>query len=62
MFFFNLVKRKDRSFTNKQDFFFFYIIAFKVFQTISEFVRGNMGPCRWKFDRIMLRSISKQQK
>ena len=33
----------------------------KVFQAISEFVRGNMEPCRWKFDQIMLRGISKQQ-
>ena len=38
------------------------IIAFKVFQAISEFVRGNMEPCRWKFDRILVRGISKQQK
>ena len=60
MFFFNLVMSKALSFTNKQD--FFNIIAFKVFQAISEFVRVNMGPCRWKFDRIMLRSIFKQQK
>ena len=40
----------------------FNIIAFNVFQAILEFVRGNMEPCRWKFDRIMLRGISKQQK
>ena len=40
----------------------FYIIAFKVFQAISEFVRGNMELCRWKFDWIMLRTISKHQK
>ena len=40
----------------------FNIIAFKVFHAISEFVKGNMGPRRWKFDRIMLRGISKQQK
>ena len=44
--------------TNKN----FNIIAFKVFQVFSEFVKGNMEPCRWNFDRIMLRSISKQQK
>ena len=37
-------------------------VAYQVFQAISEFVRGYMKPCRWKFDRIMLRSISKQQK
>ena len=40
----------------------FNIIAFKVFQAISEVVRGNMEPCRWKFDRIMIRSISRQPK
>ena len=63
MFFFNLVERKVRLFTNKQD-FFLNIITFKVVQAISEFVRGNMQPCRCQFDRIMLRtcSISKQQK
>ena len=44
--------------TNKN----FYIIVFKVFQAISEFVRGNMEPGRWKFDRILRRDISKQQK
>ena len=33
-----------------------------VFNAISEFVRGNMESFRWKFDRIMLRGISKQQK
>ena len=60
MFFFNLVEHKVRLFTNKKD--FFNIIAFKVFQAISKFVRGNMEPCRWKVDRIMLRGISKQQK
>ena len=60
MFFFNLVEHKVRLFTNKQ--YLFYIIALKVFQAISEFVRGNMEPCRRKFDRIMLRGISKQQK
>ena len=38
------------------------IIAFKVFQAISEFVRGNMEPYCWKFDRIMLCGIFKQQK
>ena len=27
----------------------------------SFYDRGNMEPCRWKFDRIMLGSISKQQ-
>ena len=60
MFFFNLVEHKVRLFTNKQD--FFNIIALKVFQAISEFVRGNMEPCRWKCDKIMLRGVSKQQK
>ena len=40
----------------------FIIIAFKVFQAISEFLRGNMEPCRWTFDQIMLHSISKQRK
>ena len=39
----------------------FNIIAFKVFQAISEFVRGNMEPYHWKLDRIMLHGISKQQ-
>ena len=38
------------------------MIAFKVFQASSEVVRGNMEPCRWKFDRIMLRGISEEQK
>ena len=33
-----------------------------IFQAISEFVRGNMEPCCWKFDRMMLRGITKQQK
>ena len=59
MLFFNLVEHKVRLFTNKH---FFNIIAFKVFQTISEFVSGNTEPCRRKFDHIMLRGISKQQK
>ena len=58
--FFNLVERKVHLFSDKHD--FFNIIAFKVFLAISEFVTGNMEPCRWKFDRIMLRSISKRQK
>ena len=59
MFFFNLVVRKVHLFTNKQE--FFNIIVFKGLQAISEFVRGNMEPCYWKFDPIMLRSISNQQ-
>ena len=61
MFFFNLVEQTVRLFTNKQD-VFFLIIAFKVFHAISEFVSGNMEPCRWKFNQIMLRGISKQLK
>ena len=60
MFFFNLVKHTVHLFTNKQD--FFNINAFKVFQAISEFARGNTEPYRRKFDRLMLRGISKQQK
>ena len=40
----------------------FNIIAVKVFQGISEFVSRNMEACPWKFDWIMFRSISKQQK
>ena len=60
IFIFNLDVRKVCLFTNKQD--FFNIIAFKGFRAISEFVRANMGPCCWKFDRNMLLSISKQQK
>ena len=48
--------------TNKHFFSLFNIIALKVFLAVSEFVGGNIEPCRWKFDRIMLRSISKQQK
>ena len=48
MFFFNLVEHTVRLFTNKQD--FFNIIAFKDFQAISEFVRGNTELCRRKFD------------
>ena len=43
--------------TNKN----FNIITFNGLQAISEFVRGNMEPCHWKFDPIMPRSISKQQ-
>ena len=58
MFFFNLAEHKVRLFTNKP---FFNIIAFKDFQAISAFVKENMEPCRWKFDRIILRGISKQQ-
>ena len=60
MFFFNLVEHKVQLFNKRDD--DFNIIAFKVFQAISEFVRGDMEPCRWKFDRIMLHGISKQQK
>ena len=60
MFYFNLVKQKVHFFINKQG--FFNIIAFKVFQAISEFVRRNMEPCRWKFDQIMLHGISMQHK
>ena len=45
MFFFNKNKKTR----------FFTIIAFKVFQSICEFVSGNM-------DRIMIRSISKLQR
>ena len=60
MLFFNLVERKVRLFTNKQ--YLFNLIVFKVFLAISEFVGGNTELCRWKFYRIMLRSISKHQK
>ena len=60
MFFFNLVEHKS-PLVHKQT-RIFNIIEFKVFQAISEFVRGNMEWCRWKFDRITLRGISKQQK
>ena len=59
MSFFNLVEHKVRLLTNTR---FFNIIAFKAFQAISEFFRGNMGSCRWKVDRIILRGISEQQK
>ena len=62
MFFFNLVECYNVSPLIHQQTRIFNIIPFKVFQAISEFVRGNMEPCRCKFDRIMLRSNSKQQK
>ena len=44
MFFFNLVEHKVR-FVHQQT-RILNIIAFTVFQAISEFVRGNMAPCR----------------
>ena len=39
----------------------FSIIALMVFHAILEFVRGNMEPCHWKLDRVMIRSTCKQQ-
>ena len=60
MFFFNLVERKTRLFINKQE--FLTLLHLRFFQAISEFVRGNMEPRCWKFGRIMLRSMFKQQK
>ena len=58
MFSFNSVARKVRLFTNTQEFLtLLHERSFRQFQNLSD-----LGPCRWKFDRIMLRSISKQRK
>ena len=60
MFFFNLVERKARLFTNKQDFFtLLHLRSFRQFQNLSEKTLSRAAEI---FYRIMLRSISKQQK
>ena len=40
----------------------FNIIVFKTFTQFQNLSEEGMAPCRWKFNRIMLLSISKTQK
>ena len=58
MLLFNSVDRKVRLFTKTA---ILFNITALVFQGISWFVRENIVPYRWKFDRNVRRSISKQQ-
>ena len=52
----SLIERKVRLFSNKQEFLpLLYLKSFRQFQNLSE---EMMEPCRWKFDRIILRSVS----
>ena len=55
-------KKKQKKKTKKKQQEFLTLLHLRSFRQFQNLSRGNMEPCLWKFDRIRLRGISKQQK